>query len=72
MKSGKRMLAGILTVIMVLASVQFPGGVSYAEELPAAQETVAETPAGQEEAPRQEEGQTREDGADGDACGWGV
>ena len=41
------MLAGILTVIMVLASVQFPGGVSYAEELPAAQETVAETPAGQ-------------------------
>ncbi len=65
MKSGKRMLAGILTVIMVLASVQFPGGVSYAEELPAAQETVAETPAGQEEAPRQEEGQTREDGADG-------
>ena len=60
MKSGKRMLAGILTVIMVLASVQFPGGVSYAEELPAAQETVAETPAGQKKDRPGQTGQTEQ------------
>lgn len=43
MRSGKRMLAGILAAVMMLSSVQFSGSVSYAEELPqSAQENTLE------------------------------
>lgn len=62
MKSGKRILAGILTVIMILSTAQYPGSVSYAEELPPAQELIQEESAVQEEAPDQEPGQNQEEG----------
>lgn len=43
MRSGKRIVAGILAAVMVLSSVQFSGSVSYAEELPqSAQENTLE------------------------------
>ena len=41
MKLGKQVLAGILAAMMVLSPVQFPGGVSYAEDVPPEQETVS-------------------------------
>lgn len=62
MKLGKQVLAGILAAMMVLSPVQFPGGVSYAEELPPEQESVSwEEPAVQEDAPGQEPEQSQED-----------
>ena len=55
MKSGKRILAGILAAIMVVSAAQFPGGVSYAEELPAVQAGITgEISAAQEDVLRQE------------------
>lgn len=61
MKSGKRILAGILSAIMVLSSANLPGAVSYAEELLPVQENIQgeEQPA-QEDAPQQEPGQDQE------------
>lgn len=62
MKSGKRILAGILTAVMVLSSAQLPGGVSYAEELPAVQESITgEEVVVPEDPSRQESGQVQED-----------
>lgn len=61
MKSGKRILAGILSAIMILSSTQLPGVVSYAEELQPVQENLQgeESPA-QEDVPEQEPGQDQE------------
>lgn len=55
MRSGKRILAGILTVMMVLSSTQLPGGVSYAEELPAVQESISEDDLAQTETPAEDD-----------------
>lgn len=41
MKSEKRILAGILSIVMLLSTVQVPGNISYAQELPPAQESIA-------------------------------
>lgn len=41
MKSEKRILAGILSIVMFLSTVQVPGNISYAQELPPAQESIA-------------------------------
>lgn len=40
MGSGKRILSGILAVMMVLSTAQFPGNISYAQEQPPAQESI--------------------------------
>lgn len=56
MRSGKRMLAGILAAVMVLASTPFSGSVSYAEELPqSAQENMADEESAAQEAVSQNE-----------------
>ncbi len=62
MKSGKRILAGILSIVMLLSTVQVPGNISYAEEQPPAQESIVrEGTDVQEDAPWQESGQIQED-----------
>ncbi|MDE5939575.1 MAG: hypothetical protein K2H37_10890, partial [Lachnospiraceae bacterium] len=62
MKSGKRILAGILAAIMVLSSAQLPGDISHAEELPATQESITAEESAAPEDTRQEPGQNQEDG----------
>lgn len=63
MKSGKRVLAGILAAMMVLSSAQLPGGISYAQELPTVKENISgEEPAVQEGSSQQEPGQAQEAG----------
>ncbi|MDE6404614.1 MAG: InlB B-repeat-containing protein [Lachnospiraceae bacterium] len=65
MKSGKRILAGILAAIMVLSSAQLPGDISHAEELPVVQENITgEESAAQEDASQQKSGPDQEDGED--------
>lgn len=62
MKSGKRILAGILSIVMLLSTVQVPGNISYAQEQPPAQESIVrEGTDVQEDAPWQESGQIQED-----------
>ena len=61
MKSRKRMLAGILSAIMILSPAQLPGAISYAEELPPVQENIqGEKSPAQEDTPQQELGQDQE------------
>lgn len=62
MKSGKRILAGILTAIMVFSSAQLPGDISHAEELPVTQESITAEESAVPEDTRQEPGQNQEDG----------
>ena len=57
MRSGKRILAGILTAMMVLSTAQLPGGISYAEELSAVQESIQEESAAQEDAAQEDASQ---------------
>ena len=57
MKAGKRFLAGILSAILVLSSVQLPANIAYAQELPIPQENITE-----EESTVQEPGQMQDDG----------
>lgn len=66
MKAGKRILAGILVAMMVLSSVQFPGGVSYAEELPAVQESILEEESAVQEDASQQESEPVQEGTSGD------
>ena len=57
MRSGKQILAGILSAILVLSSAQLPANIAYAKELPIPQENITE-----EESTVQEPGQMQDDG----------
>lgn len=62
MKSGKRILAGILAAVTVLSSTQFPGTISYAEEPSPVQESISgEEPSVREDTSQQEPVQDQEE-----------
>lgn len=62
MKSGKRVLAGILAFVMALSLAQFPAGISHAEELALPVQESVQT----EEGVREESGQLSEEQESGE------
>ncbi len=62
MKTGKRLLAGVLAAVLALSSAQLPGSVSYAQEVSSVQESVQMESQTTQEDVSQEDGQDQNGG----------